>query len=238
MFPAAASISATKRPTAEKPAPQRAALNGLCSRMIVGRPFATRIAGHVARSLWPVARSIVFQNCSASGGETGQGIPAGGFELSAEGAFGSLLLHCLDGQGAEHGQIWLWLRKISNSIAQEDGRLRGAAGRLGLGGWVLGDGVRVMGVAVVATMVFGPGKGRRYREEEQGSEENLLHAKNVAPVLRCKRVNSQAGSAGLHQERKQGGSKFTVPSSKFSVRSSQFIARGLRLSFCPFLQIP
>ncbi|MGA7653752.1 MAG: hypothetical protein WBW68_14925, partial [Terracidiphilus sp.] len=55
-----------------------------------------------------------------------------------------------------------------------------------LGGWMFGDGVRVMGVMVVmATMVmFGPGKGRRHRQQEKrGSEENLLHAKKCSTAL-------------------------------------------------------
>ncbi|HUY94615.1 MAG TPA: hypothetical protein VMU71_04930, partial [Terracidiphilus sp.] len=71
-------------------------------------------------------------------------------------------------------------------------------------------------MVVMATML-GPGKGRRHRYGEQhGSEEELLHAKNVAPGLRNRRGNPQAGFEELHQERKQGA-------------SSQFIGRSWQL---------
>lgn len=59
---------------------------------------------------------------------------------------------------------------------------RDAAGWWGLDGLVVVDVVVGMGVVVMATMVvLVPGEGRRYRQYEQGSEEKLLHAMNVAP---------------------------------------------------------
>ena len=131
---------------------------------------------------------------------------AEGFDLVGAGAFRGRA-EAADGvaefvQGA-HGPNGITGRGQSAARKKGD-RLLGAAGRLGLSRVVFGDGVRVMGVTVVATMVVsGPGKGRRYREEEQGSEENLLHAKNVAPGLLCKRGNPQGRIAELHQERKQ-----------------------------------
>lgn len=57
----------------------------------------------------------------------------------------------------------------------------------------------------MATVVVpGGGKCRRYRENKQGSEENLLHAKNVAPTCMRGREDVQAVFDVLHQERKQG----------------------------------
>jgi hypothetical protein len=70
----------------------------------------------------------------------------------------------------------------------------GSSQPVGLVVWigVLGDGVREMGVVVMATMVvFGPGKSRRYRQQKQrGSEENLLHAKKCSTglVLRARKT--------------------------------------------------
>lgn len=56
---------------------------------------------------------------------------------------------------------------------------------------------------MATVVVLGAGKGRRYRQNKQGSEENLLHATNVAPRWIRERGNPQRRSVSLHQERKQ-----------------------------------